>query len=189
MTTTFVPRQTHERHRFTGEDVLAMMRAGLLLEGGGFELIDGEIIDMPSEGGEHVDLKARLTRFFNRALPDDILVAPDSTLRLSDTYWPQPDLYLYPAQMPAELVRGPDVLLVVELSDTTARYDLGRKADLYRQHGVREYWVLDIVKRQSHVHILDESDAWPREPLPFETALAPSLVSGLLVPVADLTRR
>jgi len=88
--TTFAPRQTHERHRFTGEDVLAMQRAGLLLEGGKFELIDGEIIDMPAEGGDHLELKAALTRTLIKALADDVGLVPDGTLRLGERLWPEP---------------------------------------------------------------------------------------------------
>lgn len=182
--TTFAPRHTHGRHRFTGDDVVAMMRAGLLQEGGSFELIDGEIIDMPSEGGDHLELKVRLNKFLIKALPDDIALAPDATLRLGETQWPQPDLYVYPAAMRAEAVRGPDVLLLIELSDTTLRYDMGRKADLYAQHGVREYWVVDLNRRETYVHVLGE--AWPRPPATFDAVLAPTLLGGLSVRLSDI---
>lgn len=186
--TTFAPRQTHERHRFTGEDVLAMMRAGLLQEGGKFELIDGEIIDMPSEGSSHLELRLRLNRLLSKVLPDEIALVPDGTLRLTDTFWPEPDLYLYPAHMRVDAVRGPDLLLVIEISDTTQRYDMGRKAAIYRDHGVREYWVLDVVKREAHVHLLDTPDAWPRSPVSFDQELAPTLIGGLAIRLADLAR-
>lgn len=186
--TIFAPRQTHERHRFTGEDVLAMMRAGLLQEGGKFELIDGEIIDMPSEGSSHLELRLRLNRLLSKVLPDEVALVPDGTLRLTDTFWPEPDLYLYPAHMRVDAVRGPDLLLVIEISDTTQRYDMGRKAAIYRDHGVREYWVLDVVKREAHVHLLDTPDAWPRSPVSFDQELAPTLIGGLAIRLADLAR-
>ncbi len=185
---TFAPRQTHERHRFTGEDVLEMQRAGLLLDGGKFELIDGEIIDMPAEGGDHLELKAALTRLLAKRLPDEIGLVPDGTLRLAERVWPEPDLYLYPGAMRAADVRGPDTLLVVEISDTTQRHDLGAKAKLYRQYGVREYWVLDVVKRETHVHLLDAPDAWPQSPVSFGQDLTPTLISGLIIRLAALTR-
>ena len=185
---TFAPRQTQERHRFTGEDVLAMQGAGLLLEGGKFELIDGEIIDMPAEGGDHLELKAALTRRLAKLLPDEIGLVPDGTLRLAERVWPEPDLYLYPASMRAADARGPDTLLVVEISDTTQRYDLGAKAALYRQHGVREYWVVDVVKRETHVHLLGVADAWPRLPVSFDELLTPTLIGGLALRIADLAR-
>ncbi|OQW57801.1 MAG: hypothetical protein A4S17_04095 [Proteobacteria bacterium HN_bin10] len=160
-----------------------MMRAGLLVEGGSFELIDGEVIDMPSEGGDHLELKVRLNKFFIKALPDEVALAPDGTLRLGETHWPQPDLYLYPAAMRADAVRGPDVLLLIELSDTTFRYDIGRKAALYAQHAVREYWVIDLNKKETFVHVLGAE--WPRAPVGFDVPLTPTLLSGLTVRLAD----
>jgi len=165
-----------------------MMRAGLLLEGGKFELMDGEIIEMPSEGGAHVELKRALNKHLIKALPDEIALVPDGTLRLDAHYWPDPDFYLYPAQLRAEDVRGIDVLLVVEISDTTLKYDLGRKAAAYKKHEVREYWVLDINKRETHVHLLGESNAWPKPPVSFDQPLAPTLIGGLTLRIADLER-
>lgn len=163
-----------------------MQRAGLLLEGGKFELINGEIIDMPAEGSAHLELKTALTRYLIKLLSDEIGLVPDGTLRLADRVWPEPDLYLYPAAMLAADVRGPDTLLVIEIADTTQRYDLGTKAALYRQYGVREYWVLDVVKREAHVHL---ADAWPMKAVAFESALTPTLLGGLTVRIADLERR
>ncbi len=166
-----------------------MQRAGLLLEGGKYELIDGEIIDMPAEGSAHLELKTALTRHLIKVLPDEIGLVPDGTLRLADRVWPEPDLYLYPASMLAADVRGTDTLLVVEIADTTQRYDLGTKAALYRQYGVREYWVLDVVQRESHVHMLADADSWPMSAVSFDTVLKPSLLGGLSVRIADLERR
>jgi Uma2 family endonuclease len=180
-------REAPEPHRFTGEDLLKMQAAGLLMEGGKFELIDGEIIDMPSEGSAHLELKVVLTRHFNRSLPDEIGLVPDGTLRLGERVWPEPDLYLYPSAMLASDVRGPDTLLIIEISDSTLAYDLGAKAAVYRQHGVREYWVLDVEARQTYIHLLDGE--WPMKPVGFGELLKPTLVDGFAVCVAELERR
>src|SRR5579872_3333170 len=174
------------KHLFTGEDVLRMMKAGLLLEGGKFELIEGEIIDMPSEGDAHLALKVALNRFLARALPDAIGLVPDGTLRLGEADWPEPDLYLYPASMQPGAVRGPDTLLVVELSDSTVAHDLNRNAELYRRHGVREYWVVDLNRRVTHVQ--REGGAWPEPAVPLTATLGPRLIPGLSVTIADLWR-
>ncbi len=163
-----------------------MQAAGLLLEGGKFELIDGEIIDMPSEGSAHLDLKVALNRYLVKSLPDEFGLVPDGTLRLAERLWPEPDLYLYPSAMLASDVRGPDTLLVIEIADTTLKYDLGAKAARYRQHGVREYWVLDVVGRETHVHLLN--GAWPMKPQSFGEALTPTLLGGFKLRVADLDR-
>ena len=172
------------KHLFTGDDVLRMMKSGLLLEGGKFELIGGEIIDIPSEGADHMALKVALNRFLVRSLPDEIGVFPDGTLRLGERDWPEPDFYLYPASMAPSAVRGPDALLVIEISDSSLRHDLRRKAELYRREGVREYWVIDMVGRRLIVHRVD--GAWPAAPLPLTAEVEAALVPGLRVRIADL---
>jgi Uma2 family endonuclease len=174
------------RHAFTGEDVLRMQEAGLLLEGGKFELIDGEIIDMPSEGDAHLALKGALNRFLVRALPDEISVLPDGTLRLGDHDWPEPDFYIHPASIPPGRVRGADTLLVIELSDSTLRHDLRRKAELYRRYDVREYWVIDLNAGLLHVH--RQSGDWPAPALPLTATVTPELIPRLRVVIADLWR-
>jgi Uma2 family endonuclease len=177
--------QAPVRHGFTGADVLRMQEAGVLLEGGKFELIDGEIIDRPSEGDAHQSLRMALTRQLVRTLGDDIAICTDGTLRLSDTDWPEPDFHLYPAAISKpSLVRGPDVLLIIELSQSSLPYDLRRKADLYRRFGVQEYWVIDLEAEQLFVHRAD--GAWPAPPVPLTTPLEPALIPGLSVTIADL---
>jgi Uma2 family endonuclease len=177
------PPSTPSRHGFTGQDVLRMQEAGLLIEDGKFELIDGDIIDMPSEGETHLGLRIRLNRFLARALPDDIAITPDGTLRLADKDWPEPDFYLFPASIRVSEARGPDLLLLIEISDSTLAHDMRRKASLYRQYGVREYWVIDVNAACVHVHHLD--GAWPSAPVPLTTALTPSLIPSLSVRIAD----
>ncbi len=160
-----------------------MQEAGLLTDDGKFELIDGEIIDMPSEGETHLGLRIRLNRFLARTLPDEIAVTPDGTLRLAEKDWPEPDFYLFPASIRVSEARGPDLLLVIEISDTTLTHDLRRKADLYRQYGVREYWVVDVNAALVHVHRLEGE--WPAAPVPLTTALTPRLIPDLSVTIAD----
>lgn len=177
------PPAAPTRHGFTGEDVLRMQAADLLSEDGKFELIDGEIIDMPSVGETHLSLMISLNRFLVRAAPDDVAVAPDRTLRLAETDWPEPDFYLFPMSIRPGSVRGTDLLLVIEVSDSTVAHDLRRKADLYRQYGVREYWVIDVNANQVHVHRL--GGEWPAPPVSFAAALTPSLIPALTVRIAD----
>ena len=174
------------RHRITVDHYYRMADAGLFQPEERVELINGEIIDMPAEGSAHLELKTALTRHLIKLLPDEIGLVPDGTLRLADRVWPEPDLYLYPASMFAADVRGPDTLLVVEIADTTQRYDLGTKAALYRQYCVREYWVLDVVKREAHVHVL--ANGWPMKPVSFDQPLKPTLLGDLAVRITDLDR-
>jgi Uma2 family endonuclease len=174
-----------EPHQFTLDDIERMQEIGLLQEGGKFELIEGEIIDMPHEGELHLELKEKLNRLLIGALSTAYGLIPDGTLRLSPTNAPEPDFYIYPKPGKAFAMRGPDVLLVIEIAIASAEIDLGRKAAVYRAHGVREYWVIDPSIEATHVHRLD--GAWPAQPpTSFSEILESQLIPELSIRIADL---
>jgi Uma2 family endonuclease len=167
-----------ERRRFTGDEFMAMIRAEILEDGGPEELLDGEIWVMASEGASHVDLKAWLNRRLIKWAPDEVSVACDSTIKFAPNHYPEPDFAIFPATLKASQVKGPDVFLVIEIADTSRRKDLDIKGPKYREYGVREYWVIDLGARVTHVHRLN--GAWPEEPpVPFDAPLLPALLPGL----------
>ena len=179
------PSLKPEPHRFTLDDVERMQGIGLLQEGGKFELIEGEIIDMPSEGELHLELKERLNRHLVGALSAAYGLIPDGTLRLSPYNAPEPDFYIYPKPGKAYDVRGPDAPLVIEIAVSSLRDNLERKARIYREHGVREYWVIDADRSETRVHRVD--GAWPAKPAThFSEPLRAQFVPGLEVRIADL---
>lgn len=147
----FFPRTETARHRFTVEDVWRMVEAGVLDDDAKIELLDGEIIDMASEGEVHLSLKATLVRHLNRSLDDSWAVMPDGTIHLSPEDAPEPDAYVLSAGAALRPVDPALVELVVEISDSTLARDLGRKAGKYAQYGLREYWVVDVNARVVHV--------------------------------------
>jgi Uma2 family endonuclease len=147
----FFPRTETARHRFTVEDVWRMVEAGVIDEDAKIELLDGEIIDMASEGDVHLDLKSTLVRWLNVNLSEDWRVVPDGTLHLSPQDAPEPDAYVLPKRAVLRPVDPSDVELVVEISDSTLARDLGRKSGKYAQYGLREYWVVDVNARVVHV--------------------------------------
>lgn len=169
--------------RFTGEEVLAMLASGVL-ESDRVELLDGEIWEMPSEGAPHGRLAVWLTHWLVKNAPAGVLVACERTIRFADTHWPEPDFCLFPDRLAVDEVRGPDALQVIEIADTTVAADLKKKGPKYREYGVREYWVIDLAARTTHVHRLD--GAWPETPpVPFEAELAPGFAPGLRVRLAE----
>lgn len=172
------------RKKFTWSDVEAMMRAGIIEEGGPEELLDGEIWIMPAEGEAHIDLKTWLTEALVKGVPDHVGVACDTTLRLSETHAPSPDFFLFPKTMRASAARGPDVLLIIEIADTSRKRDLKVKGPKYRDCSIREYWVIDLQERVTHVHRLDRG--WHEAPpIPFDSELAPAFDPSLHVKMAD----
>jgi Uma2 family endonuclease len=136
--------ETSEQHRFTLDDVLRMQEAGILDEDARVELIDGVLVEMASEGSLHAWLKLQIAKRFSALAGDAVEVVVDSTLRLAPTYAPDPDLYVYDAALPFSGVNGANVGLIVEIAQSTVAKDLTLKAELYAQHGVRDYWVVDV---------------------------------------------
>lgn len=143
------------RHRFTAADVRRMVEAGILPDKARIELIGGELIDMPSEGGPHWEAKTEIVNWLLRRLPPSIKLAPDGPLRLSDDNEPEPYFFLYPAAMRVNAVRGPDTLVVVEVADSSLEKDRDVKAPVYAAHGVREYWIVALGTKSTLVHRLN----------------------------------
>lgn len=178
--------QAPERVRFTLDDVLRMQADGLFGDVD-VELIEGEIYAMPAEGDLHLELKEILSRklILGLAPLGDFGVIVDGTLSLAEGVNPSPDFWIYRRDgRRASEQRGPDVLLLIEIAVSSKAHDLGLKARVYREHGVREYWVIEPEARVVHVHRLDAE--WPAAPVAFETPLAPTLLPRLEIAVADL---
>jgi Uma2 family endonuclease len=141
-----VPR----RHRFTIEEYYHVARSGLV-PATRTELIDGAIFDMTPQGAWHVECVRSLAESFVRGVRTGERVYVQSTTRLSRWSAPEPDIVV--AREGSErwaLPRPGDILLIIEVADTTLTYDLGTKVPLYEQHGIPEVWVVDLQGRQVH---------------------------------------
>jgi Uma2 family endonuclease len=107
----------------------------------------------------------------------------ESSIRLSDTTLVEPDIVIYPRALNLLDVRGPDILLAVEVADTTLVFDKGRKAELYASYGVRELWVIDANRRTTWVHRHPDGQGWGSvTEVPPDQLLAPN-VPGLDVSI------
>lgn len=167
-----------EAARFTLDDVFEMMRIGALDPDAKVELIDGELVEMAPEGVPHVRAKMQLTESLIHRAGPSVRVIVDSTLRLSATNAPDPDLYLYPSSLPLDAVDGASVGLVIEVAQTTLAKDLMAKAGLYARHGVRDYWVVDVATQRIIVHRDPRDGVYSS----VSTATADELVSPLAFP-------
>jgi Uma2 family endonuclease len=147
---------TPGRVRFTREQCKAMSETGILQ--GHYELIDGEIISKmgqnPPHGAVSSLLNAWLTLVFGA-----LFVRTQSSIDIGeadpDHNDPEPDAAVTVAPATAYFNRLPgpaDLVLVCEVSDSTARLDRTAKAALYALAGIIEYWIVDIPARQLIVH-------------------------------------
>jgi len=125
-----------------------MGEAGIFPPEARLELIDGEILTMAPIGFNHASHVSRLTRYFIRLLDDGVSVRIQSPIQLGDLSEPEPDLVLAKADNVDYTTRHPnasDVLLLVEVSDSTLRFDHTQKLRLYATHGITEYWIVNLI--------------------------------------------
>ena len=174
-----------DRKAWTVVELYAMVDAGVMDEDAPFELIDGDLLAMSPKYNKHEVWKRNLVRFLIKALPDDFAVSIEPTLILDDRSAPEPDVLVTRRGVLPLDVRGPDVLLLVEVCDSSQRRDLVLKAGLYARSGVPFYWVLDADGRRIVAHAEPATEGYRRVethgleadlPLPFrpDVALRPS---------------
>ncbi len=143
------------RRRFTVVEYHRMGEAGILREDDRVELIDGEIVQMTPIGSRHAACVKRLNQLFARAVGDQAVVSVQDPIAIPPESEPQPDLALLRprADFYASGHPGPaDVLLVVEVADTSAPFDRGVKIPLYARAGIPEVWLVDLITDTVEVH-------------------------------------
>ncbi len=139
------------RRRFTVAEVEAMVAAGVMEEDERVELIGGELVPMSPKGNQHEVVKVALVDRWIRLRPDECRLAQETTFRLSEDTYLEPDIVIYPRATGLKNLTAANALLVVEIADSSLRYDMGRKAALYASFGVRELWVIDAVTLTARV--------------------------------------
>ncbi len=131
-----------------------MGNAGVFAPEARLELLEGEIIEMAPIGSPHASVLRELASRFNRAAADRVVVSPQCPLVLGEGSVPQPDLALLkprPDRYFGDHPHASDALLIIEVSDTTLRFDLDQKVPLYALAGVPEAWVIDVERRAIRV--------------------------------------
>ena len=144
-----------QRHRITVTEYHRMAEVGLLAPDARVELIEGEIIDMAPIGKVHTSVVDQLNRLLVRAVGDDAIVRVQGSVRLSQMSEPEPDVVLLkprPDFYRNEFASAADTLLVIEVSDSSLRYDRDIKVPFYARHGVPEVWIVDLQNDQLLVY-------------------------------------
>src|SRR5436190_14925927 len=154
------------RRAFTVEDVSRMIDAGVIGEDERFELIEGEIVMMAAKGIAHERIKSALNVALVRALPDDLALGVEMTLRLTNTILIEPDFAVFPKELFqksdsgfAQLDPG-EARLVVEVAHTSLAYDKRIKAPIYARHRVQEYWIVDANEHVTWIYTGPGRDDW-----------------------------
>jgi Uma2 family endonuclease len=140
------------RRAFTIADLERMAEVGLIAPDERLELIGGEIVPMSPKGSRHEGLKAAINFLWGQRCPAGFAFVPETGLRLDERTYLEPDFIVFERKRILAEVKGPDVLLAIEVADSSLRYDLDRKPFIYSGFGVRELWVIDAERRAVHCH-------------------------------------
>lgn len=182
------------KYRLTVDQYERMVEAGLFPEDAHIELVEGELLEMTPIGRRHAGVVNRLTRAFARAVADGrVLLSVQNPIRIDEHNEPQPDVALLLPRADDYATSTPtprEVLLLVEVADTTADYDRDWKARLYARASVVEYWVVDL--RAEEVVVWRNpggaSGYQLRHVARRGEDLSPEQVAGVVVSVSDLLR-
>ncbi|HIK12371.1 MAG TPA: Uma2 family endonuclease [Oscillatoriaceae cyanobacterium M33_DOE_052] len=136
-----------EKRLFTVEEYHLMAETGILKEDDRLELLRGELVKMSPIGTRHAACVNRLLRLFSQRVGDMAIVAVQNPIRLNDNSEPQPDLAVLQPRADFYATAHPqpgEILLLIEVADTTADFDRDVKIPLYAQNQITEVWLVDI---------------------------------------------
>lgn len=139
------------RHRLTVYDYHRMADAGIFGEDDRIELIDGDLIDMAPIGSDHAAVVNRLTEAFVLACAGRAIVSIQNPVRIDESSEPQPDVAILRRRDDFYATSGhpgpADILLLVEVADSSLRFDRTVKLPLYARAGIAELWIVDLQRR------------------------------------------
>ena len=175
------------RRKWSVAEIEAMVQAGIIDEHERIELIGGEIVPMAAKGVPHETIKKELNRFWAKIVTPEIDIITETTFRLDAHQFLEPDFLFWPRSVGLGKLKPADIMLAVEVADSSLAWDLGRKAGIYASLSLPEYWVINARTLVTTVH---------REPGPegfaavaevaHTSLLTPMLIPALAVRLADL---
>lgn len=124
-----------------------MIEAGILQENDRVELIDGEILHMSPIGSRHAACVNRLNTLLTRHMGDTAIISVQNPVRLNDYSEPEPDIAVLKPRDDFYIAAHPgveDIVLVIEVAETSLEYDREVKLPRYAQAGIPEVWLLDL---------------------------------------------
>lgn len=124
-----------------------------------FELIEGLIVEKMGQNEPHRIALRLAIEALSLVFPAEFSVVAGSPLAMTDRSEPEPDMMVVPRGLRRDLTTE-DVLLVLEVSDTSLRKDQTTKAALYARHGIPEYVILDVTTRRAEIRRRPEGEGW-----------------------------
>lgn len=181
-----------QRRLFTVETYHQMAAGGALREDERLELIEGEIIQMSPIKPRHAGHVKRLAGMLSARLGPRAILGVQDPVELSDSSEPQPDISVLQPRADTYADSHPkpaDILLIIEVADTTASYDRDVKLPLYARAGIREAWLVSLQDGWIEVHSDPSEHGYKsiRRAFSGET-VCPGVLPDVAIDVADVLR-
>jgi Uma2 family endonuclease len=175
------------RWHWTVAELERIAQAGFFTEYDQFELLGGEMVPMSPEGNRHVTIRGMLTLRFSQMASKDLMVISEPQFNLSSDTYLKPDILVHPIAIKTYDLRPRDALLLVEIADTSLRYDIKTKMPRYAEHGVPEYWMIHAATLMTTVHRQPAGNVYAVvEEVSSDMLLVPALVPELAVSLGAL---
>jgi Uma2 family endonuclease len=136
-----------QKHLTNLDEWRRLGEANIFPPGSRLELINGEILEMAPIGFNHAGHLKRINTLFTRLVPESIITSVQDPLQLGDLSEPEPDFMLLKPNPDFYSSRHPnsdDVLLLIEVADSSLTFDQNQKQRLYALHRIPEYWLLNL---------------------------------------------
>jgi len=140
-----------KKRRFTREEYYKMAEMSMF-DGQRVELIDGEVIQTAPQMERHVVAIAKVARALERAISDKYWIRQQAPISVDESSEPEPDIAVVPGAPGDYREHPPKPLLVVEVSETTYRFDSKVKAGLYASTGIDDYWIVNLNANRLEVY-------------------------------------
>lgn len=178
------------RRRFDVSDYYRMADAGILRENDRVELIEGEIIEMSPIGSRHAARVKRAAKVLGRYVGEAAIVSIQDPVRLDNHSEPLPDIALLKPRSDLYETEHPgpaDILLILEISDTSSAFDRQVKAPMYARTGITELW-LELISEECIEIYTDPVDGIYRQVrlARRDESLIPQSFPQVTIPVAEL---
>ena len=178
------------RRRFTVGEYYAMAEAGILRPEERVELLAGEIIQMAPIGSKHAYCVTQFTEAFFEALGRRVILRAQNPIRLAPGNEPEPDIAILHRTEGAYVSAHPgpgDVILIVEVADTSVGFDRRHKLPMYAMHGIPEVWLADINSRNIEAYDQPMAGGYARmRVFGAGETVSPGAFPDLEIPIADV---
>ncbi len=149
--------------QLTSTEYYGMMESGIIREGERVELISGQIFTMAAKGTRHTVTTTKLLKKLLTLVGDLAIVRCQDPITLPNNSEPEPDIVVARLRSDDYIHSHPapeDIILVIEVADSTIKFDRETKASLYATAGINEYWIVNLIDDRLEIYRQPEGNIY-----------------------------